>query len=319
MKLSIIVPVYGVEKYIEQCLSSLLLSDLYDYEIIVVNDGTKDRSMDIVREKFCDSRIRILDQTNKGLSAARNYGINEARGEYVWMFDSDDWAETNLISDVINNLNNIDLLYFTSYYRNHDDTGIETIDKLTKNVMSGVDLFCSRYFHPAPFYIIKKDLLLSNNLLFTEGILHEDSLFTPIMLTFCKTVLPYPQIVYHYRQRSGSITKTVSTKRLKDLQFVITRLIEFSKSSLGREIKYKWGRCVSELTNELLFISQNSNDKEGLKNVKKFVNQTKDIKCFLIHSGYKNALMGVLSYLMLGNLWDIYKIIYFFRYKLFAR
>lgn len=318
MKLSIIVPVYGVEKYIQKCISSLLVPNLDDYEIIVIDDGSKDKSIEILKEKFSDNRIKIYSQSNAGLSAARNLGIKKAKGEYIWCFDSDDWAETSLLPDVMYRLNKIDLLYFTSYFRNYDDTGVETVDRLSTEVITGKELYSSKYFHPAQFYIIRRNLLLANNLLFTEGILHEDSLFTPIMLTFCKQVLPYSQTLYHYRQRSGSITKTVSAKRLKDLQFVITKLIEYSNRTFHNELKYKWGRCISELTNELLFISQDFKNKEELRNTKSFINKTNEIKCFLVHSGYKNALMGILSYLLLGNLWYTYKLLYYFRYKLFT-
>ena len=116
MKLSIIVPVYGVEKYIEQCIASLLTPGCNDYEIIVVNDGTKDKSIEIVEQSFTDPRIRIIHKENGGLSSARNLGIREAQGEYVWFFDSDDWAETQSIPDIVSRLNDVDCLYFKSYF-----------------------------------------------------------------------------------------------------------------------------------------------------------------------------------------------------------
>ena len=93
MKLSIIVPVYNVEKYIIKCIDSLLLNNTNDYEIIVVNDGTKDRSIELVKNKFCDSKIRIVEQENQGLSAARNTGVAEAMGDYIWFVDSDDTVD----------------------------------------------------------------------------------------------------------------------------------------------------------------------------------------------------------------------------------
>ena len=84
MKLSIIIPVYQVEKYVKKCVSSLLIPNRNDYELIIINDGTKDRSIEIVEQSFSDSRIRIIHQKNAGLSAARNRGIRAAKGLYFW-------------------------------------------------------------------------------------------------------------------------------------------------------------------------------------------------------------------------------------------
>ena len=98
VKLSVIVPVYNVERYIARCIDSILNQDLDNYEIIVVNDGTQDRSMDYVREKSrCHSNIIILEQENKGVSAARNAGIAYANGEYLMFCDSDDELMPNCL------------------------------------------------------------------------------------------------------------------------------------------------------------------------------------------------------------------------------
>lgn len=93
IKLTIIIPVYNVEKYVGRCIESCLKQDLSpkEYEILVVNDGSKDGSIDIVRRYARENEnIRIIEQENAGLSAARNHGIKEARGEYLWFVDSDD-------------------------------------------------------------------------------------------------------------------------------------------------------------------------------------------------------------------------------------
>ena len=104
MKLSIIIPVYNVEKYVEKCLRSCAEQDLPsdEYEIIVVNDGTKDSSLEIVERVAKDySNIAIISQENAGLSAARNKGLSLAKGEYIWFIDSDDWIEKNCLQKII--------------------------------------------------------------------------------------------------------------------------------------------------------------------------------------------------------------------------
>ena len=315
MKLSIIVPVYGVEKYIAQCISSLLIPNYYDYEIVVVNDGTKDKSIEIVEQTFSDTRIRIVHKENGGLSSARNLGIKEAKGEYVWFFDSDDWAETKLLTDVISKLNDIDYLYFKSLYVNYEDSGKTLISCIETEANLSKDLYCSQSFHQsAPFYIFKKDILVKNNHYFKEGILHEDTLFTPIALTFCKNIICYKYPVYHYRQRGESITSTVSTKRILDLIYVISELHKFGYKQLERKERLLWGNTIAQTVNELLFLSQKCNDADVINKVKAYVNNNAYLMEYLFRSGKNNKIMSILSKIMFGNLWTVYRLLYKLRY-----
>lgn len=317
MKLSIIVPVYGVEKYIVQCISSLLIPDFYDYEIIVVNDGTKDKSIEIIEQTFNDSRIKIVHKENGGLSSARNLGIKEAEGEYIWFFDSDDWAETQILQDVLSKLNDIDCLYFKSYWLNYEESGKVLIRSIKTETNLAKDLYCSSdYQQPAPFYIYKKEVLVKNNHYFKEGILHEDALFTPIALASCKKVLCFGKPVYHYRQRGGSITKTISPQRLRDLMYVISELHKFGVERFEPYERYKWGNTIARTLNGLLSISQNCDDKIAQKEVKHFVNNTSYLLDYLRHSGLNNAIMVFFSKFSYGNLWMVYRMLYNMRYKL---
>ena len=111
MKLSLIIPVYNVEQYIGRCLQSCLSQanvTAEDYELVIVNDGTKDNSMQVVEEmtRGC-TNITVINQHNQGLSMARNVGLKAAKGEYVWFIDSDDWIESNMIEELYINLNQI--------------------------------------------------------------------------------------------------------------------------------------------------------------------------------------------------------------------
>lgn len=314
--LSIIVPVYNVEKYIERCLSSLLVPHRDDYEIIVVNDGTKDRSIEIIKERFQDPRIRIIEQENGGLSSARNHGISEAKGEYIWCFDSDDWAETEQIAGILENLHDIDLLYFNSYYNDYESSGIQKQVCLGIKARTGMGLARSGYAHCAPYYVIRKRVLEDNHLEFKEGILHEDSLFTPIMIVYCDKVNSFENPVYHYRIREGSITQGKATKkRLSDLVYVLKELIAFGKTHLTVDVRYRWGRCIVQILNELLFLSQKCNDTEAIKMVKSYVNRNWDAINYLLHGGKNNKVMGRLAVLSFGNLYGVYSVLHKFRYK----
>lgn len=159
MKLSIIVPVYNVEKYIIKCISSLLCQDYADYEIIIVNDGTEDRSIKLIQQNFDDLRIRIINQENQGLSQARNTGMKEACGEYVWFFDSDDWVSENVLGNIVQSLKDCDILYFTrSYEENSDGITKEKIETMCHS-SNGRELSLREYPHCVPFFIYSRSSL----------------------------------------------------------------------------------------------------------------------------------------------------------------
>lgn len=315
IKLSIIVPVYNVEQYIKKCIATLLVDGCENYEIIVVNDGTRDHSIEVVKENYNDPRIRIIEQENGGLSSARNYGIANARGEYVWCFDSDDWAETNCIPQIISELEGIDLLYFNCYFRNYDDNHSQELKKLDNEAKTGMELACKGFWHPSQFYIMRKDFLETNDLHYTEGICHEDSLLTPVMIVKSNSVKCFKQPVYHYRQRGGSIMNSpVSPKRINNLLFVISGLMRFGEN-LPSDVRYKWGRCIAQLTNEVLMCSQRCSDIESNRKVKGFVNRNSKVFNYLIHSGKNNKFLAVSSLLFFGNLYFVYSFAYKWRYK----
>lgn len=108
MKLSIIIPIYNVEKYIERCAESVLNQNVppSQYEVIFVNDGTKDNSVEILKKAInfnIHSNFQIRDKENGGLSSARNFGLEHATGDYVWFVDSDDWIESNCLAKIVKN------------------------------------------------------------------------------------------------------------------------------------------------------------------------------------------------------------------------
>ena len=111
-KISVIIPVYGVEKYIRKCLESVVNQTYKNLEIIVVNDGTKDNSMEIVKEYLEDKRIVIINKENGGISSARNAGLKIATGDYISFVDSDDWLELDLYKKLMIDLNDEDIIIF---------------------------------------------------------------------------------------------------------------------------------------------------------------------------------------------------------------
>ena len=101
IKFSIIVPVYNVERYVERCIDSIVAQTYPAYEIICVNDGSTDGSLEVL-QRLADGHpsIKIIDQANKGLGGARNSGVAQATGDYIWFIDSDDWIEPGMLSEM---------------------------------------------------------------------------------------------------------------------------------------------------------------------------------------------------------------------------
>ena len=204
-KFSIIIPVYNVEKYIGKCLESVMNQTYKDYEVIVVNDGTKDNSMDIVK----NYPVKIIEQENQGLSVARNTGVTKATGEYLIFLDSDDSIEKNLLKEITKSLkNNPDLVRFQIQEEFEDGskkeyqeqnfinkTGEEAFEKITKY----------HFVENAWCYAIKKDYYLKEKFEFKKGTIHEDFGLIPLVIIKAQTVNSISYIGYNYLQRQGSI------------------------------------------------------------------------------------------------------------------
>ena len=314
MKLSIIVPVYNVQEYIVKCIQSLLSQDSNDYEIIVVNDGTKDKSIELLEKSFDNNKLKIFNQKNVGLSETRNNGLNFANGEYVWFFDSDDWVSENVLSQILTYLSNIDLLYFTSYFTETESSS--KVTKLVNNHIKGKELSFHEYFHGAPFYIYKKNFLKKNGLKFMKGIYHEDSLFTPQVLYLSNKIKAYHSPVYHRLIRENSITQTINPKRCYDLQYVILSHHNFCLQFIkNKKERYQWGHCIADCINNLLFQTTMMNQDVRI-NTNKFFSENKYLYVYLCHSSkIRTRLLGYLWMFLRIPLFDLYNFLQKFRYR----
>lgn len=240
-KLSIIIPVYNVEQFVGRCLDSCVNQGLTfeDYEIIVVNDETPDNSMSIVKE-YClrYPHIRIVNRKNGGLSAARNTGLKEAQGKYVWFIDSDDRIEHNCLGHLITKLetDNLDVLCFGLKLDFPDEHTIihPVVHDGNEKIHTGRCFICSVGVAPAAWAaIFRRDFLLDHNLTFYEGILHEDQEFTPRAYCLADRIEYTDTPIYYYNQREGSIMKSKrNNKRCCDLLTVADSLYGFTQKHL---------------------------------------------------------------------------------------
>lgn len=263
-KISLIIPVYNVEKYVSKCILSCINQNVSssDYEIIIINDGSTDSSLEIVNSIVENQENSIVfSQKNAGLSLTRNRGLELAQGEYIWFIDSDDWIEANCLEGIIKRLNDIDILAL-AYSETYDDStkNNSTVPNAI-SVHSGVDLLKNSFTIPAQFYIYNKKFLKENALFFEPGLFHEDFEFTPRMLYLAKKVAVYEQQVYFYYQRSGSITTSVNPKKAFDLIKIALNLISFEKQKVKAKDKYIFHNMIWLALNNALYNTFQMNDK----------------------------------------------------------
>jgi glycosyltransferase involved in cell wall biosynthesis len=236
---SLIVPVYNTEKYIEQCLNSILTQDYLNYELIIVDDGSTDNS-GLICDSYAkkDSRIIIKHQLNGGLSAARNSGLKIAKGEYIWFIDSDDWIKENCLSFIINELKNdgVEMLGFsmTDYFESSNSFSDPFLQK-NISVTNGNEYIKlnGMFYSPACSYIYKLSFLRSNQILFKERLIHEDDYFNLICFSKIKKIKKIPFGLYYYRRRENSISSSkVTIQRIHSFIELIRLCIDLRKSNL---------------------------------------------------------------------------------------
>lgn len=234
-KVSIIVPVYNVEKYLRKCIDSLINQTLKDIEIICINDGSTDKSLEILKEyKNRDSRIILLNQENSGQSVARNRGIEIVKGEYLGFVDPDDW---------------IDLDYYEKLYNaastNDTDIAVGGIIRVTgikkkkflnfekETLTDNTKLKFELCDVPEKSYIwnkiYKTQKLKEINLKFEEGRIFEDCIFTPQALFFLGKMVTVPNTYYYYLRRNNSTVKQRSQKANADSIYAHKKASEFIK------------------------------------------------------------------------------------------
>jgi len=213
--LSIIIPVYNGEKFLRKCLDSIFLfntSSLDLFEVIIVNDGTPDRSLDVVSEYTrLYKNIKVFSQENKGLGEARNAGMKLVNGKYVWFVDQDDWITPNAIERICENLhlNKPDILSFEYRYPSGKRSTIKNNAVVDKTYKGTEFLKIHIVEYPVWQYVIKSSFIVEKNLHFQKEN-NEDALFTPIAFFLANSVKYDSSINYIYNYREDSIMTTMA-------------------------------------------------------------------------------------------------------------
>ena len=239
-KLSIIVPVYNVEKYLPKCLESLIKQTLKDIEIICVNDGSVDNSLAILKEFASkDSRIRIIDNQHQGVAKTRNTGIEQSTGEYIGFVDSDDYIDIDFFEKLYNSAtkSNSDIAiasilkhknFFNIYNAKYtkEETAITIQDKIK---------LCEdkkHFFFYAWNKIYHSGFIKENNIKFSEGQIYEDVMFAIKALYYSNKIISVYGTKYHYIEHENSLTKykDKTGEKEHDLIKAYSELQEFCNS-----------------------------------------------------------------------------------------
>lgn len=240
--ISIIVPIYKVEKYLKKCIESILKQTYKNIEIILVDDGSPDNCGKICDYyKQMDKRIKVIHKNNGGLSEARNYGIREARGDYLLFVDSDDFIAENICEILINNINkySADMAICNFYYVFENKKAIKNemsskkdVQVLEKeNIIREYFLNYSVDLNVAWNKLYKKDIFKGKNaILFPVGKLHEDTYIMYKIYYNLNRLVRINKPLYYYRQRNDSIISSFSIKNVEDIMGYIKDYYIFSKN-----------------------------------------------------------------------------------------
>ncbi len=289
MFFSVVVPVYNVEQYLEECIESILSQTFEDFELILVNDGSTDRSPAICDEYAKkDIRVKVIHKEKGGLSDARNIGTNEAQGQYIIYIDSDDYVKKNFFFQEVYNKtkDNADIICykFCKYFENtgtfsncsfnfptlaKNDTMSERINKIVKNDA----FYCSAWSKA-----IKLSLIKENNIKFEKGLLGEDQEWYYHILLVANNINGLDDDFIVYRQRANSITSSWKTKNLTDCIYLIEKWnIGIHNADISDNYKTALYNSLAKLYCNLLIGYTTFKNK----NKKDYIKQIEDLKHLL--------------------------------------
>lgn len=324
MYLSIIIPMYNVELYIEQCLLSCLRQNIpaSDYEIIVVNDGSPDGSLAIA-ENIANrtSNIHIISQPNSGLSIARNTGVLHAKGDYLWFVDSDDRIRENCLKDLIEQCkrDRLDLLAIAAA-NVIEGNEVRRFSYTNLSVVSGGEVLekgCIQ--HCVPFTIYRRNFFLQYQLQFYPGIFHEDSEFSPRSYYYAKRVGFSNEIAYLVTINPNSITRSINYKKSFDcLKVAISAHNFLLNITKGKHATFYHNHIAQIINNAMAnFLKPVEDEKERQRAEQKFSKELLAnrwlIKHLLSSSILKYRIEGLLFTLFPRHMVKIYRILQYLK------
>lgn len=275
-KLSIVIPVYNVEKFLKRCLDSIIKQNEDNIEIILVDDGSTDSSA-----KICDDYskkynfIKIYHKKNGGASSARNYGIEYTIGEYIWFIDSDDKIEKQSLKNIINIIekNDFDVIVCNSKKVFEDGTikdeckySIKTGAYTSEDFMKALKKNPESVIFAPQYYIVKKEFLIKNKIYFYEGIIHEDELWIPQLLIFANSIYySNLNIYYHYMWNGSVMHSTKIEKSGISCLTVANELFKIYDNSNRQDLQFLRDKAANIFLQAIWKIPNFMKNKENIK------------------------------------------------------
>lgn len=282
---SVIVPVYKVEEYIHECIESILNQTYSNIEVLIVNDGTPDRSIEVIRDLLVDPRVSVINQHNQGLSAARNTGLENASGRYVSFIDSDDKVKPRFIEDLVIDAQNTGADIVRGNFRDFEgeipEGWVADFDILPMEGTKALNKFLNQNVSFVVWSsLYSRSFLEANNLRFTNGILLEDGDFTARAYMAADTVSTVSTPNYQYRIRPGSILTTNNAQRMSDSEsVVILKFLNMYNTTKNRKVKYQIRNSIYAFMRDWTRILVKNNvkidlDKSGFNDAAQLVKDT---------------------------------------------
>lgn len=268
VKVSVVVPVYNCDKYINKCLESISGQTFKDLEIILVDDGSTDASGELC-DAFAkkDDRVKVYHKPNGGVSSARNFGLSKASGEYVMFVDSDDY----ILSDGIKKaeeylLKSVDLIFFapTENMLKHDSEKYKEMSRF--DVIENYSVW-QKYFYSPWSKFFKKSIIAEHSLNFNEQMKYnEDAEFIHRYLVFCLNICFVNDYFYKYTVRKGSLSHSMNYEKVKNMSYTLGSIEVF----LGKDNLYRAGEFFGAYFKNYIFILLNSDRKNYKQLFKSF-------------------------------------------------
>ncbi|MGL5357206.1 MAG: glycosyltransferase [Cetobacterium sp.] len=274
-KVSVIVPVYNVEKYLDKCLKSIVNQTLKDIEIIIVNDGTKDNSEEIIlKYEKKDKRIKYYKKENGGLSDARNYGLEKSTGEYISFIDSDDFIDSDMLEKMYNNAkeNESDIIVcgFKSVY----ESGIKRTEKKYDKIKFKDILEISFAWNK----IYNHSFLKTLNFRFPVGKHFEDMYCIPELAIKTSKITSISETPYNYVIRENSITTKRDNSKIFDLLEACIYNKNLVELTENKELKKEWIEYSKGIKKIFFSFINNYTFKFKLKNFNKTIQYLKSLE-----------------------------------------
>lgn len=312
MKLTIIIPVYNVEKYIEECLNSIYKGKLGSFEVICIDDKGNDKSIEIIKEYVRVHKINnlkiISHNENKGLSEARNTGIRFANGKYICFLDSDDMIDPNGLKRIIDYAikDGLDIIEgnIKEIFETTKDINVENNNKNRSNfsIMTGDEYFyysCKKsLYYPMAWCRVYRTEYLKSGYFFMQGLKFEDEEFSPRAIIGAKKIRYINEVFYIYRRREDSITTNMmkNNKWIENYLKIIKSLSMFSETIKKQKSYYVLKDRIANLALSILKnpVAYGTSDE----NLSEIINLIKKKKIYKIPQKSKNLLIKVQGIIM---------------------